>query len=781
VCTLGLGTGVTAAIFAVVDQVMLRSLPYPDAHELVTVWNTYPTWRGHEVLDPIWDRIELSYPEYRDWREGQRSFSEVAIYSTGEATLTGLGDPVRIGFGAASPSLFPLLGVRTQLGRTFAEDEAGAAGDRVAVVSHGFWLGRLGGTTDLAQVSVTIDASRYALVGVLPPGFRVRSHTGLTSGSPDVWVPAGIFGDANERGWHRYEAIARIRTGVSLDDAALESQRLLGGGADESRRGARVLPRQAEETANARGPLLLLLGAAALLLAIAAVNVAMLLTADATGRRHEFATRRALGARRGQLVGQVASEGAAIGLLGAIVGVMVAVPCVPVLLALAPEGLGMPAQAPIGLRVLLATATFSIVAGMVFGVGAGLLFSHFDARTSLTLRTMSSDRVSARVQHAMIAVEAALAIILLVAAGLLGRSLLHLESVDPGFARRNLVAMSLPLVAPDAQSIEVARIAGELVAQIGSLPGVEQVTVASTVPFSGEGGSSSFRIEGRPVPQGEKSPETHRINAMPGFHEILGIPVVSGRTFTESDRVLERDVIVVSESLARRYWPGASPVGAYVIRGDVRWEVIGVVRDVLLADLAESSQSTFYFPFWREPSTSLWTILRSPMPTEAIVPSVRAVVQRVAPGVAVARVARLDAMVGESTASARYRAVLVAVFGGCSVLLAGAGIFGLTARMVVARRRELGIRAALGAQRAQITRTVMSSEARALAVGIVTGLALAAGAVRGLESFLFGIVPLDLSTFVAAALALGAVGLVASYLPARWLAERDPIEVLRAD
>jgi putative ABC transport system permease protein len=410
-----------------------------------------------------------------------------------------------------------------------------------------------------------------------------------------------------------------------------------------------------------------------------------------------------------------------------------------------------------------------------------LLLSHLDSRTSLTLRTMSSDRVSARVQHALIAVEAALAIVLVVGAGLLGRSLMHLESVDPGFSRRDLVAMSIPLGAPGSESVDVIGSVRELVAQVSAIPGVEHATAASTVPFSGEGGSSSFQIEGRPVPAGEKSPEAHRINAMPGFHEILGIPIVAGRTFTESDQLLERDVIVVSETLARRYWPGASPVGTYIHRDDRRWQIIGVVRDVLLSDLSESHQSTFYFPFWREPSSRFWIIVRSPLPTEALIPSVRAVVQRVASGAAVARVARLDALVGESTAPARYRAILVAVFGSCSVLLAAVGIFGLTARMVTARRRELGIRAALGAQRAQITRSVMSSEARALVVGIAAGLLLAVAAVRSLESFLFDIAPLDLPTFAAAALALGAIGLLACYLPARWMAEGNPIEVLRAD
>ena len=780
VLTLGLGTGATAAMIAVVDRVMIRSLPYPDAHELVTVWNTYPTWKGHEVLDALWDRIALSYPEYRDWREGQRLFREVAIYTTREATLTGYGDPALIGFGAASPSLFPMLGARAEAGRTFVEDEGGAAGARVAVVSHGFWVGRLGSSPDLADRFVTIDGVRYEVVGALPPGFRVRSHEGLTAGTPDVWVPAGIFGDASDRGWHLYEGIARLRPGVSLEQAAVEAQALLGGGADVMRRGARVLPRQDAEITNARAPLLLLLGAAALLLSIAGVNVATLFTADAVRRRHEFTTRRALGASRADLGGQLAFEGGSIGLLGALVGILVAVFTVPALLALAPPELGFPVHLPIDARLLLGTGTFGIAVGVLFGVAPGLFVAGSGTRP-LSHRTSSADRVTARLQHGLIAVEAALAIMLLVGAGLLGRTLLNLESVDPGFARGNLVAVRLPLSGAQAESPEVRRVARELVGRVGAMPGVERATLASAVPFSGEGGSSSFDIEGREVPQNRKKPEANRITVAAGFHEMLGIPLLAGRVFDDGDIEGARPVVIVSESLARRYWPAESPIGSFILRDDKRWEVIGVVRDILLGDLTGEPQSTFYFPFWQQPPSRFWLILRSPLPGELLLPSVRRIVTQAAPGVAVGRVTTLESLVGDSTAPARYRAVLVAVFGGCSMLLAAIGIFGLTARMVAARRREFGIRAALGAHRAQITRSAMSSEAAALAAGIAGGLVLSALAVRVLGSFLFGVSPLDTTTFFAAAITLGAIGLLASYLPARRIADSDPTEVLRAD
>jgi putative ABC transport system permease protein len=659
----------------------------------------------------------------------------------------------------------------------------------VAVVSYGFWRARLGGMADPTGRSLTLDGERYAIIGVLPEGFRLRGLTGLTTQTPDVWVPAGLFGDADDRGWHLYEGIGRLRRGVSPAQAASDIAPLLRGGRTPASMGVRVLPRQREEAASARGPLLVLLAAAVLLMAIAAVNVATLFTAEAARRRHEFATRQALGASRWRLARQLAFESGSIGLLGALIGAAVAIVGVPALLALSPPELGLPARIPLDLRILSAAAAFGIAVGIVFGVVPSLLVSRATSKAALTARSVTTDRATARVQRALIAAEAALSIVLLIGAGLLGRTLLALQAADPGFQRQDLIAVSLPLSGPQTQPHLVVQLARDLVDRLGALPGVAAVTGANAVPFSGEGGSSSFDIEGRESGPNQKKPEAHRRNVLPGFHETLGIAVVAGRTFRAEDREDSRPVVVVSESLAERYWPGQSPIGGFILRDgfslrdevETRWEIVGVVRDILHEDLTAAGQSTFYFPFYQQPPTRFWLIVRSALPAAQLMPAIRTAVTAAAPGVALGRVDALGRLVDASTATARYRAALVAVFGGCSLLLAAVGIFGVTARMVSARRRELGIRLVLGAREAEITRAVVTAEARAIGTGIVVGVVLSAVAVRALEGFLFGVSPYDARTFVVAALVLGAVGLVASYLPARRASRANPLEVLRAE
>lgn len=781
VATLGLGIGATTAIVSVVDRVLLRPLPYPEPDELVTVWNTYPTWRGHEVLDAFWDTVPLSYPEYVDWRDGQSAFRSVAIYTSGNATLSGIGDPALIGFGTASSTLFPLLGVRPSVGRTFRADDEGAGGNRVAVVSAGFWASRLGATRDLSGTSIVVDGERYDVIGVLPIGFRLRSYLGLGLQTPDVWVPAGLFGNADDRGHHQYEAIARLAPGVSITQAEGDAGPLLRGAADPSRMGIRVLPRQQEEVAAARGPLIILLLAASVLMVIAGVNVATLFTAEAWNRRHEFATRRALGADGGQLARQLVLESGSLGLLGAGVGIGVAGLALPTLLRLAPPELALPAHVPLNIRMLVASALSGVTIGIGFGLVPSLLTLRAQTGSALNRRTVAGHRTTARLQRALIALEAALSIILLIGAALLGRSLLAMEAVDPGFQGENLVAVNLPLSGPRTQSARVVQLARDLVDRLGATPGVSVVTGANVVPFSGEGGSSSFRIDGRPVAEGEKLPEAQRRNVLPGFHETLGIPVVAGRTIGPEDREHSRPVVVVSQALAERYWPGESPIGEFIVRDNQRWEVVGIVGDVLHADLTSSHQSTFYFPFYQQPPNRFWMIVKSTLPPETLIPTLRREVTAIAPDVALGRTETLDAMVDQSTAPARYRAALIAVFGACALLLAAVGILGLTARMVAARRRELGIRIALGAHQGAVTRAVMATEASAMVAGIAAGLGVSFFAVRTLDAFLFGVAPYDPESFIGAGALLAVTGLLASYLPARRTAKLNPVEVLREE
>ncbi len=778
--TLGIGIGATTAIVTVVDRVLLRGLPYPDAHELVTVDNTFPAWRGHEVLDRLWDHVNLSYPEYRDLRDGQRAFQAVAIYSSGRGTLTDVGDPTVIEFGAASSTLFPMLGAAPVMGRTFSPDEEGANGARVAVVSHGFWVSRMGSDANVVGRVIAVDGERYTIIGVLPPEFRLRI---LTTGATDteVWVPAGIFGDAHDRGSHQYEAIARLRPGISLEQAAADAGPLLRGNDDPARMGVRIESRQGDEVASSRSALLLLLASASLLMLIAGVNVATLFTAEGTSRRHELATRGALGASRTRLVAQLLLEAASIGLLGAAIGVGIALLGVRALLSLAPPDLVLPESVPLDVRVLLWAGIAGSLVGCVFGVGPAVGVTRDDHGAVFSSRTTAGHRHTARMQGWMIGLESALSVVLLVVSGLLARSLFATLAVDPGFRGDNLVAVDLPLSGPRTQDAEVIVFARELVARIGGLAGVTAVTGANVLPFVARGGSSSFEIVGQARPPGSKMPEANRRAVLPGFHEVLGIPVLAGRTISSEDIEGGRPVVVVSEAMAARYWPGTSPIGSIIARDNRRWEVVGVVGDVLQYDLTAEPVSTFYFSFFQQPPTRFWLLVQSNLKPSALLPSVRAAIADLAPEVAVGHVDRLDEFVTASTGAARYRAVLVSVFGVCSLLLAAAGMFGVTARAVVARRRELGIRLALGAHGSQVMRSVVTREMRVVALGTLVGLVLAGVVVRAVGTFVFGISPWDMPAFAIGALSLVTVGLLASWLPARRTASLHPAEALQVD
>jgi putative ABC transport system permease protein len=317
--------------------------------------------------------------------------------------------------------------------------------------------------------------------------------------------------------------------------------------------------------------------------------------------------------------------------------------------------------------------------------------------------------------------------------------------------------------------------------RLEALPGIDRVSGASAVPFSGEGGSSSFDIEGRPVPQGEKKPEAHRRTVLPGYHEMLGISLIAGRTFTPADGPDAVQVVIVSQSLADQFWPGENALGQFIVRDGQRREIVGIVSDILHADLTGTHQSTFYVPFYQEAPNRFWLVVGASMPLDALIPAIRRTVSALAPTVAVGRVNALGQLVEESTAPARFRATLVAIFGGCSLLLAAVGIFGVTARMVSARQREMGIRIALGARNEELTRTIVLTESKPVALGVVIGLGAAALSVRALDSFLYGVSFYDVPTFVGTALLLGTIGIVASYVPARLTAKANPLEVLRAE
>lgn len=781
--TLALGIGATTAVFTVVDRALLRSPPFRDPGELVAVWNTYPGWRGNEVLDPYWDRIPLSWPEYADWRAGQESFESVAIYGWSEMTLTQVGTPVRVDVGLASSSLFPLLGVEPALGRTFARDEEGAGAPRVVVLDHALWRDRLGERRDVLGSTLRLDGTAFTIIGVLPSRFRLRAIGGAGNDGYDVWIPVGSDGDSLDRGSHGYEAIARLARGPITPALVDETGRLLGGESYPDRRGARIVPRRREEVRETRGPLLLLLASSGLLMALACVNVAALFVGRILARRGELATRAALGAGRWRILRQLSIEALVLGGLGVLGGLAIARGGVQLLIAAAPADLHLPAGVTIDPRVLGFCVGLGLVTSLLFGLAPGALLRRGDLDGQLRRasgRLLSGGR---RFQRALVGVQVGLSLLLLIGAGLLGRSLAAELDIDPGFDAATLVSFDLALP-PDPYGSRARRSAffRSLVGHLEALPGVDRVSGVSALPFSSRGGSSSFQIVGREVPESQKKPEALRRTVLPGFYEALGIPLLRGRTFDEADRDGASEAVVISRAMERRFWPDGDAIGARIERDGRTWEIVGVVDDVLTDDLLDDPKPTFYTPFHQaENRERLSLIVRASVPAARLASRIREAVWDMDRTLPIDHFRQVQALLDAATAPQRYRTMMLALFAVLATSLAAVGIFGVTSRTLVQRTREMGIRVALGAAPRRLIGQVVRGEAPALLAGVVAGLGAAIVMSRALTPFLYGVPRLDPVTYGMAIVLLVVTGLTAALLAARRVGRLDPARVLRAD
>lgn len=782
VATLAVGIGFTTAIFSVVHAVLLRPLPFTGGERLVQVWLTYPGWRGHEVLDAYWDRIDLSWPEYLDWREDGTAFEAVGVYGTVPAPLTGGGDPEQVLVGVASASLLPMLGVTPVLGRSFAAGEEGPDAPRVALLAHGVWERRFGADRAVLGRSVELDGRPYTVIGVLPPGFHLRA-TGLAgSEAHGVWVPVGSMEEELGPGNHSYEALGRLAPGVSWERARTATERTLTAGTEPGSRGVRLAFRKEAEVGEAREPLLLLLGAVSVLLLIACGNVAMLLAGETARRRRELATRSALGAGGGRIVRQLVLESTLLGLGGAAGGVLVAAGAVRLLLRLAPEGLPVPDGPVLDPWVLGFAAALGLGTGLLVGVMPGIRAARArDVRGDL--RARGEEHLAGRtLQRCVLVGQVALSLVLLAVGGLLARTASELGAVEPGFDPEGVLTARVSLADGRYTRDEATGHFLEIVRTLSGADGIDGATLVSEMPFSGRTASSSFQVVGREVPPEEKQPEGNRRVVLPGYHEVLGIPLVAGRYLQPSDRVFEAPVVVLSRLLAERYWPGGDVLGQRISRDRREWEVVGVVEDVLHSELAATAQPTFYVPYEvAELRHAMTLVVRSGLPRGPLVERVREAVWEVVPDAPVEEVLTAPALLARSTREERFRSVLLVAFALAATVLSAVGLFGVTGRLVGARRRELGIRLALGAERWELVRGVVLREGGVLVLGVAAGVAAAVVAGRLLSGFLFGVAPGDPLSIGGAALLLTLTGLTACWGAARRGTAVDPVEAIRVE
>ncbi len=794
VLTLGLGIGGTTAIFSIVDAVLIRDLPYRDPERLVSVWKAWPNWRGVEGLDYVWDHIAFPWVDYQNVKTHATTLSDVAAFTSVDLMFTGQGEPERLSVGRASANLFDLLGVQPVLGRTFMPEEvppiAEQEGSPVVLLSYEMWSRRFGRDPHVLGETLLLGGIPYDVVGVLPADLRISSdliRTHQKGGEVDaglrgVWLP--LRQDSHNS--NDYELLARLAPGISVDQARTQIQGLLTRGPENQL--ARVESRKDFVTKGFTTPLLLLLGAAGILLIIACVNIAGLLVGEATNRCHEVTVRYALGAGRGRVVRQLLTENVLLGLTGAALGLLLAWLVKEALLSVAPP-LPRLEEVTLSVRVLLFTTAAGITTGLLFSLAPISALGGRSFGKALRLRGQSPGRGGRRIQNGVVSIQVALTFVLLLAGGLFARSMLELLTVDPGFSANRLASVEVLFPqesAPrpdDTESVSrwTERMFGEVMTAAESVDGVQAVTSADYVPFGGGTWTSTIRLD----IGGQTVGATHYIrHVLPTYHEVMEIPLKSGRLFTASDGPGSPRVMLISEGLAELYWHGESPLGATATYWNAQGEpvtIVGVVGDVRKQALGSEAEPTFYFPatqYPREPDQKLTLVVQTVGEPATVLRSLREAIRQVDPTIWIGNPTTLPALVRDSESDDRFRTVLMLTFAALATLLSAVGIFGITVRSVAARTKEMGIRMALGAGARGLIRLVLSDSMLSAAIGAAVGLAVASWATKLIKHFLFGVEISDPTIYLGVLGLLMLVCLGAAYVPAKRVMKISPIEVM---
>jgi putative ABC transport system permease protein len=776
VLTLALGIGATSAIFSMVNAVLLRPLPYREPAELMML---------HEAR-PDGTRNTVSFPNFADWRAQDSAFRALAIVREQQFVLTGGTSPERVPGALVSADFLRVFGLEPVAGRLFAPGEDRAGRDGVAVISYGLWQGRFGGGGDAIGRTLVVDGRSVTVVGVAPAGFRYPSDA-------DVWIPVSrdIPDLLSNRGLHAYEVVGRLRSGATAEAARARLAALAEHLAREypaTNRGWGVVvePLHAALVKDVRPTLLVLFGAVAFLLLIASVNVANMMLARATVRRHELSIRTALGASQGRLVRQLLTESLVIALAGGALGLLLATWGLSGLAALGPPQLAAHgAQPTLDGPVVAFTLAVAILTSLVFGLVPASQAARRDPEPDLRLGRGAGGTEQRRTRRLLVAAEIALSLLLLVGAGLMGQSFLRLQAVDPGFRSDGVVTARVSAARSDADTARVLDFYRNVVRRLAALPGVTNVAAVSYLPLGQEGARYRFLVEGRPPVEPQLRPGAEFFTITPGYFATLGIPLLQGRDVGPQDRWDGPGAVVINASMARRFWPGQSALGRRITfgePGDDDWlTVAGVVPDVKQRSLVGDPQPQVYAAQSQVGLEEMAVVVRSGGDPRTVARNIRQAVGEVDPNVPVSDVRTLEDIRRASISTDRFRTLLIGSFATAALLLAAIGVYGVIAYGVAQRVREIGIRVALGARRPEIVRLVIGEGMRPVAAGVVAGVVLAAGLSRFLGSLLYGVRPLDLSTFAAVALVLSGVALAACALPARRASRVSPMHALRSE
>lgn len=782
---LALAIGASTAIFSVVDGVLLRPLPFREPARLVMVWV--------DNTNQGWPEDLTSYPTFLDWRESSEAVAPMAAFTTGSFALAeGPGDgeqvPERVEGALVSADFFSVLGVAPAVGRDFRTEEEVLGNNSVVILSHDLWQRRYGGRPEAIGSLLYVDGEPHEVVGVLPAGRELPDDV-------EVWAPlAPGEGLARNRGFLWLRVIGRLAPGVGIEAAQAEMDAVASGLAEQYPElseglGVNLEPLREELIGDVRRSLLVLLGAVGALLLIACADVAGLFLAQARRRAREIALQCALGAPRERLIRQLMTESLVLALLGGAGGVLLAAWGTRLLLAMAPPAL--PASAEIGVdgRVVVFALLLAAVTGVLFGLLPAFASARPDLANLLKSGSAGSggghrDALSGRV---LVTGQIAVAVVLLVAAGLLAEDFRRLRGLDPGFEPEKALTLQLELPRPAYPRPEQSRdFYARLADRIERLPGVRSVAGVSAI-FQGQGYlSAPFVVEGRPAPRPGEQVEVAMNAATPGLFRTLGIPLLEGRDISPTDTDTAPRVVVVSRSMAERYWPGGDPLGARIKYGradsPTPWmEVVGVVGDIRSGSPSEEPRPSTYLPLAQQPRLTMTFVIRTAGDPLRMAGSLREVVHELDPNLPITALAPLTDLLAERTAAERFNLTLVGVFAVTALVLAALGIFSLLAYAVARKQREIGVRMALGADRGEVRRMILQRAAALALVGICLGLGTAALVTRYLAGMLYGISAVDPFVFGGVALVLLAVALLAAWLPALRATGIAPSGVLRVE
>ena len=776
VITLAVGIGANTAIFSVVNGVLLRPLPYPEADRIVRLWEQ--TSRAA--------RVTVSYPNFRDWHERLTRFEGLAAYEGGTTTVLGGSEPAFADVYAVTRDFFKVLGVAPALGRTFTESESTDGGPAVVVVGYRFWHQSLQSNTDLSALRVSIEGVGARVVGVMPPGFAFPARA-------DIWAPKELFPDNTGRTAHNLDVIGRLgatfeRASAELPLVAAQLQTEHAG--DEDAQAITMVPLQAALTGGSRTMLLLLLGAVGLVLLIACANVASTMSARGEERRVELAIRAALGARRSRLVRQLLVESLLLGGAGALGGLLLGAWLVRWFLAM--NAASLLRQEAIGMdgRVLLFTLGLALLTPLLFGILPALYASKPNVRDTIAEAGRGAlSTVRRGIRDVLVALEVALALVLLVGSLLLIFSFWNVLSVDAGFELHGIITMEMSVPAekyPDAD--RSAAFYTRLLDRIRAVPGVEAAGAINSFPLSGNGFGGGFAFEGDTDRQQTARSAGYRV-VTPGYFAAMRISPVKGRLLSEADRAGSEVVAVVNQEFVRRYIPAGDALGRRFryygmdSRNEPDMTIVGVIGDIRDTSLVRGPAPEVYVSYQQRPRRTRGTMTVAVRPaqigmTGSLTPRLRAAVSSVDPDVPI-KLSTMEERVEESVADRRFTMTMLTAFAAIAVLLAAVGIYSVLSQSVVQRTAEIGIRMALGAGERSVVALILGTAMRSVLAGIVIGGIGAAGAVRLLQAFLFGVKAVDPVAFGVAAMLLVCVALIASYLPAHRAARLDPLQALR--